>query len=154
MYPLHRLSTSWHCNRIASSCILCNYFSFITVSHIGTASPKMQIHIQFHGSESTQNSLNPAMQKNKEVQRCDRLDKMIHAVLNSLGCQALLAFIVSGSFTPHYTPKEYWSVWVHSLCELSNSHIVECVHVKTSKITFCMLLTGPNGSNGVVNLSL
>ena len=115
MYPLHRLSTGWYCNRIASSCSPCNYFSFITVSHIGTASPKMQIHIQFHGSESTQNSLNPAMQKNKEVQRCDRLDKMIHAVLNSLGCQALLAFIVSGSFMSHYTPKEYWSEWGHSV---------------------------------------
>lgn len=37
----------------------------------------MQIHIQFHGSESTQNSLNPATEKHMEVQRCDRLDKMI-----------------------------------------------------------------------------
>lgn len=68
----------------------------------------MQIHIQFHGSESTQNSLNPAIEKHIEVQDCDRLDKMIHVVPNSLACQALLAFsVMSSSFTPHYTPKEY-----------------------------------------------
>lgn len=97
-----------HSNRIASflfflySCLL-----FITMGHIGGTSPKMQIHIQFHGSESTQNSLSPAMEKHMEVQNCDRLDKMIHAAPNSLGCQALLAFSMSSSFTPHNTPKEY-----------------------------------------------
>lgn len=93
------------------------------MGHIGLASPKMQIHIQFHGSENTQNSLNPAMEKHMEVQSHDRLDKMIHRVRNSLGCQALLAFSVSSSFTPHHTPKEYWSGGFHFRCELSNSDI-------------------------------
>lgn len=93
------------------------------MGHIDVASTKMQIHIQFHGSESTQNSLNPAIEKHMEVQSRDRLDKMIHGAQNSLGCQALLAFSVSSSFTPHHTPKEYWSEELHSQCELSNADI-------------------------------
>lgn len=55
-----------------------------------------------------------------QLQSRDRLDKMIHRVRNSLGCQALLAFSVSSSFRPLHTPKEYWSgaslsVWVNYL---------------------------------------
>lgn len=85
---------------------LYNFLLFITMGHVERVSPKMQIHIQFHGSENTPNSLNPATEKQKEVQ-CDGLDKMMHVVPNSLGCQALLAFSASSSFMPRYTPKEY-----------------------------------------------
>lgn len=87
--------------------LLYNHLSFITVGHTDAATTIMQIHIQFHGSESTQNSLNSAMENRMELQRRDRLDKMIHRVQNSLGCQALLAFSVPGSFRPLHTPKEY-----------------------------------------------
>lgn len=94
-------------SRMASIFLLQRHLPFVAIGHIDKATAKMQIHIQFHGSESTQNSLNSPMENRTELQSRDRLDKMIHRVRNSLGCQALLAFSVSSSFRPLHTPKEY-----------------------------------------------
>ena len=59
---------------------------------LGVASPKMQIPIQFHGSESTQNRLNPAMERHMDVQDRDRPDKGIHGVVEQLALSGIADF--------------------------------------------------------------
>lgn len=137
--PVHKLSFCSHCNKVAPILLLHNLPSFII--HIGLASPKMLIHIQFHGSESTQNGLNLAMVRQAEVQSHDRLDKM-NGLQNSLVCQALLAFSASSSFMPHHTLKEYWLGDTHSHCQFSNSDIFSCV--SPWKHGFCVLFIKPD----------
>lgn len=108
---------------------------------------KMQIHIQFHGSESTQNSLNPGVEKHIEGQSRDGLDKMIHGVQNSLGCQALLAFSVSSSFTRRHTAKEYWSGELHSHCEFSNYFLRILIFRKDLNLVMCVVPSDGHGES-------
>lgn len=53
-----------------------NRFSFITTGHIdvGVLGGKMQIYVQFHGFESSQNCQNSATETHMESQSGERLD--------------------------------------------------------------------------------
>lgn len=76
-----------------------------------------------------------------QLQSRDRLDKMIHRVRNSLGCQALLAFSVSSSFRP---PPHSKGILIRSFT-LSVSELFSLV-LENSEVRFGLLFTVRNTS--------